>query len=45
MELTMIGLGKMGANMTTRLLRSGHRMVAFDYPSGKCCKDWNEYVI
>jgi len=30
MELAMIGLGKMGANMTTRLLRGGHRMVAFD---------------
>jgi len=30
MELAMIGLGKMGANMATRLLRGGHRMVAFD---------------
>jgi 6-phosphogluconate dehydrogenase len=26
----MIGLGKMGANMATRLLRGGHRVVAFD---------------
>ena len=26
----MIGLGKMGANMTTRLLRGGHGVVAFD---------------
>lgn len=30
MELGMIGLGKMGANMTRRLLRSGHRVVAYD---------------
>jgi len=26
----MIGLGKMGANMTLRLLRGGHRVVAYD---------------
>lgn len=26
----MIGLGKMGANMATRLLRGGHEVVAFD---------------
>jgi 6-phosphogluconate dehydrogenase len=30
MELGMIGLGKMGGNMTTRLLRGGHRVVVFD---------------
>jgi 6-phosphogluconate dehydrogenase len=30
MELAMIGLGKMGANMATRLLRGGHHLVAFD---------------
>lgn len=30
MELAMIGLGKMGANMTTRLLGGGHRVVVFD---------------
>jgi 6-phosphogluconate dehydrogenase len=30
MQLGMIGLGKMGANMTTRLLRGGHDVVAFD---------------
>jgi 6-phosphogluconate dehydrogenase len=30
MEIAMIGLGKMGANMTTRLLGGGHRVVAFD---------------
>ncbi|HEY0604767.1 MAG TPA: decarboxylating 6-phosphogluconate dehydrogenase [Herpetosiphonaceae bacterium] len=30
MELAMIGLGKMGGNMTERLLRGGHRVVAYD---------------
>ncbi len=30
MDLAMIGLGKMGANMTTRLLGKGHRVVACD---------------
>ncbi len=30
MEIAMIGLGKMGANMATRLLRAGHRVVVFD---------------
>ncbi len=30
MELGMVGLGKMGANMTERLLRGGHRLVVYD---------------
>ena len=30
MELAMIGLGRMGGNMTDRLLRGGHRVVAYD---------------
>jgi len=30
MELGMIGLGKMGGNMTTRLVRGGHRVVVYD---------------
>jgi len=30
MELGMIGLGKMGANMTQRLLEGGHRVVVYD---------------
>ena len=30
MELGMIGLGRMGANMTERLLRGGHRVVVHD---------------
>jgi 6-phosphogluconate dehydrogenase len=30
MDIAMIGLGKMGANMTTRLLGKGHHVVAYD---------------
>jgi 6-phosphogluconate dehydrogenase len=30
MELGMIGLGRMGANMTERLLRGGHRVISYD---------------
>ncbi|MCJ7433421.1 MAG: decarboxylating 6-phosphogluconate dehydrogenase [Anaerolineales bacterium] len=30
MELAMIGLGKMGLNMATRLVRGGHRVIGFD---------------
>jgi 6-phosphogluconate dehydrogenase len=30
MELGMIGLGKMGANMTERLLKGGHQVVVYD---------------
>ena len=30
MELGMIGLGRMGANMAQRLARGGHRVVGFD---------------
>lgn len=30
MELGMIGLGRMGANMTQRLQNAGHRVVAYD---------------
>ena len=30
MQLAMIGLGKMGGNMTERLLRGGHEVVTFD---------------
>jgi 6-phosphogluconate dehydrogenase len=30
MELGMIGLGKMGAFMTERLVRGGHRVIGFD---------------
>ena len=30
MDLAMIGLGKMGANMTERLVKGGHRVVGYD---------------
>ena len=30
MKIGMVGLGRMGANMTTRLLRDGHEVVAYD---------------
>jgi 6-phosphogluconate dehydrogenase len=30
MQLGMVGLGRMGANMARRLLRAGHRIVAYD---------------
>lgn len=34
MELGMVGLGRMGANMCERLLRGGHRIVGFDRDAG-----------
>jgi 6-phosphogluconate dehydrogenase len=30
MELGLVGLGRMGANMARRLMREGHRIVAYD---------------
>jgi len=30
MKIAMVGLGRMGANMTTRLIRDGHEVVAYD---------------
>ncbi|MCE9635201.1 MAG: decarboxylating 6-phosphogluconate dehydrogenase [Planctomycetes bacterium] len=30
MDIVMVGLGKMGANMTRRLLRGGHSVMAYD---------------
>jgi 6-phosphogluconate dehydrogenase len=35
MKLGMIGLGRMGANMSERLLRAGHEIVAFDRNADK----------
>ncbi|MGA3148386.1 MAG: NAD(P)-binding domain-containing protein, partial [Acidimicrobiales bacterium] len=34
MKIAMIGLGKMGANMTQRLIEHGHQVVAFDLSEG-----------
>ena len=33
MQLGMVGLGKMGANMTERLVRGGHEIVLPDPPA------------
>ncbi|HYV98434.1 MAG TPA: decarboxylating 6-phosphogluconate dehydrogenase [Gemmatimonadaceae bacterium] len=33
MELGMVGLGRMGANMVRRLMRRGHRCIAYDRSS------------
>ena len=30
MQLGMVGLGRMGANMVRRLIRNGHECVVFD---------------
>ncbi len=30
MELGIVGLGRMGANIARRLMRDGHKIVAFD---------------
>jgi 6-phosphogluconate dehydrogenase len=30
MQLAMVGLGRMGANMVRRLMRDGHECVAYD---------------
>jgi 6-phosphogluconate dehydrogenase len=30
MDIAMVGLGRMGANMVQRLLRGGHRVVGYD---------------
>ena len=38
MRLGMVGLGKMGANMTLRLLRGGHEVVAFDVDAAAIAK-------
>ncbi|HLA06182.1 MAG TPA: decarboxylating 6-phosphogluconate dehydrogenase, partial [Anaerolineales bacterium] len=34
MELAMIGLGKMGLNMATRLARAGHRLIGYARSAG-----------
>src|ERR1700741_2745939 len=34
MQLGMVGLGRMGANIVRRLLRNGHTCVVYDHDSG-----------
>ena len=49
MQVGMIGLGRMGANMVRRLIRKGHSCVVFNrspmevlLPLGYCCITFNE---
>ncbi len=44
MELGMIGLGRMGANMSERLVRGGHRVVGFD-PNSSAVKRAREQGV
>jgi 6-phosphogluconate dehydrogenase len=54
MEMGMVGLGRMGGNMVLRLLKRGHRMVAFDLSAEAVrahaaqgaigCASWEEFV-
>ena len=37
MKIGMIGLGRMGANMTQRLLKAGHQVVVWRDAQGTCC--------
>ena len=38
MELAMIGLGRMGANMAERLVRGGHTVRGYD--PGEAARSW-----
>ena len=38
MQLGMIGLGRMGANMVRRLMKGGHECVAFDFNADSVAK-------
>ena len=40
MQLGMIGLGRMGANMVRRLMRGGHECVVFDVEPGQPSRRW-----
>ncbi len=45
MELGMIGLGRMGANMSERLVRGGHHVVGFDPNSGAVKKAHEHGIV
>ncbi len=38
MQIAMIGLGRMGANMVRRLMKAGHEVVVFDYSKDAIAK-------
>src|SRR6478672_11547854 len=45
MQLGMIGLGRMGANMVRRLLRGGHECVVFDMSAAAVAELTKEKAI
>jgi len=45
MQLGMIGLGRMGANMTTRLLNGGHQVVVYDRNAGAVSHSASEGAV
>ena len=40
MQLGMIGLGRMGANMVRRLMKGGHECVVYDVHADACAAIW-----
>ena len=45
MKIAMVGLGRMGANMTRRLMQGGHEVVAFDLSSDAVAEISSEGAI
>jgi 6-phosphogluconate dehydrogenase len=45
MQLGMIGLGRMGANMTLRLLKGGHEIVVYDRNPDTLASSANEGAV
>ncbi|GAB4578068.1 MAG: decarboxylating 6-phosphogluconate dehydrogenase [Anaerolineales bacterium] len=45
MQIAMVGLGKMGANMTTRLLKGGHQVVVTDLNAAAVEKSVGEGAV
>ncbi len=45
MQLGMIGLGRMGSNMTTRLLKSGHQCVVYDSHADAVAKLVGQHAV
>jgi 6-phosphogluconate dehydrogenase len=41
MQLGMVGLGRMGANMATRLLDAGHELVVHDVMPDAAARWWS----
>jgi 6-phosphogluconate dehydrogenase (decarboxylating) len=45
MQIAMVGLGRMGANMVRRLMRAGHECVVYDHASEPITALQNEGAI